>query len=62
MTKKKIRQFTVPMEISLRGRGLVEARDAEEATAKAEKGEFEFQTNAAEMFDWDVTGDPKEDN
>ena len=64
MPRKKppvIKQFFVPMEISLRGHAVVNAEGEEEAVAKAENGEFDFHHNAAEMFDWEVTGDAKED-
>jgi hypothetical protein len=54
-------QWTINGRFTFNGHAVVEAETAEEAKAKFESGEFDFQANAAELIDWESHGKPKED-
>lgn len=57
--KRELHQFTVPMRLEFNVHVLVEAHDAEEATAKADARDYiEDGINAGECINWEVTGKP----
>lgn len=72
MPKKKtedvgspLKNYIVPMRWEFRGHADVEATSAEEARTKAIQGRFDngvvlFEAGA-ELINWEVTGEPKED-
>ena len=53
--------YTVPMEWQARGYARVQASSPEEAIRKCEALDCELIESGAEVFDWEVTGKPKQD-
>lgn len=53
------RQFDVRVRLVLEGTACVVAQTAEEARAKVESGDFEWD-NSFERTDWSVRGEPRQ--
>lgn len=54
--KPEIRQYSVPMKWTMRGRAIVEATTPEEAVERAEEADG-IDASTAELVDWKVVGD-----
>ena len=61
MAEKKLLTYWVPMNVTLRGYGQVEAADAGDAAEKAKSGWAHFDRERAGMTDWEVVGKPELD-
>lgn len=61
MTRKKLREYVVPMRWTVDGYIVVDAVDADEAYAKAEKLDHKSYggLSGGEVVDWEVMGLPE---
>lgn len=54
-----MKEWIIHGRFTFDGHALVEANTAEEAKAKFDAGDFEFDTNTASCCDWEKRGEPE---